>query len=413
MLPTVPFPPISLDDYREPAGDEAVERLREAARPLQGARLLQINSTAFGGGVSELLLTQMGLLRDLGIEAEWRLIEGSDPFFAVTKAVHNGLQGMDVPWTHDMETTYLDRLRANTPAFPDDHDYVVIHDPQPCALLALLEEEGRRRGAWIWRCHIDTSTPTEAIWDFFVPYIDRYDAAVFTAKEYARDGIEGPALAFIPPTIDPLSAKNGPVDDAKQADVARRFGVDRNRPIVTQVSRFDPWKDPLGVIDAFRIVQGSVPDAQLVMIGSMADDDPEGSEFLSETQRHAGDDPDIHLLTNLDGVGNAEVNAIQRTSTVIVQKSLREGFGLVVAEGMWKRKPVVGGNVGGIRLQIDDGTSGYIVDSVEACADRITHLIRDPDARARIGEAAHDRVRDHFLTLRELEDYLRLMNSLS
>ncbi len=409
MLPTVPFPPISLDDYRGPAGDEAVESLREAARPFKGARLLQVNSTAFGGGVSELLLTQMGLLRDLGIDAEWRLIDGSDPFFAVTKAVHNGLQGMDVAWTREMETTYLDGLRANVPAFPDDHDFVFIHDPQPCAILALLEDEGRRQGTWIWRCHIDTSAPREDVWDFFVPYIDRYDAAVFTAKEYVHAGIEGPSLAFIAPTIDPLSAKNGPIDASAQDDIARRFGIDRERPIIVQVSRFDPWKDPLGVIDAFRLVQESVPNAQLVMIGSMADDDPEGAEFLARTRRHADDDPDIHLLTNLDGVGNDEVNAIQRLSTVIVQKSLREGFGLVVAEGMWKRKPVVGGNVGGIKLQIDDGESGYLVDSVRECADRITHLIQHPDERDRLGEAAHDRVRDHFLTLRELEDYLRLI----
>ncbi len=412
MLPTVPFPPISLDDYREPAGDEAVERLREAARPLRGARLLQVNSTAFGGGVSELLLTQMGMLRDLGIDAEWRLIDGSNPFFAVTKAAHNGLQGMDVPWTRQMESTYLDRLRANVPEFPNDHDYAIIHDPQPCAIPALLEEEGRRRGKWIWRCHIDTSVPRRRVWDFFVPYIDRYDAAVFTAEAYAGRGIDGPALAFFTPTIDPLSDKNRPVDGSTQAAVAGRFGIDRDRPVITQVSRFDPWKDPAGVIDAFRLVQASVPGAQLVMIGSMADDDPEGTEFLAKTRLHAADDPDIHLLTNLDGVGNAEVNAIQRVSTVIVQKSLREGFGLVVAEGMWKNKPVVGGNVGGIRLQIDDGTTGYLVDSVQDCADRIMQLIGDPGECARLGAAAHARIRDRFLTLREVEDYLRLMTSL-
>ncbi len=412
MLPIVPVAPKRLADYVEAAGEEAVERLREAAMPLAGARVLQVNSTAYGGGVAELLHTQIPLMTDLGIDATWALMEGSDEYYAVTKAVHNGLQGAEVPWTDEMRATYRERIQANATELTEKFDFVMIHDPQPAGVLQVLDGEGRRAGKWLWRCHIDLSTPFAPVWDFFEPFVNRYDAAIFTMSDFAQPGVTGPKLAFIPPSIDPLSTKNCDVDEAMIAEVLHGFGIDQKRPIVTQVSRFDPWKDPMGVIDAFRLAREEVPGLQLIMAGSMAHDDPEGMEFLAMTEEHREGDDDIHLLTNLQNVGNLEVNVFQRASDIVVQKSTREGFGLVVAEGMWKEKPVIGGDVGGIRLQITDGETGFLVDSVETCAKRMIDLLRDPDLRVRIGRAGRDRVRERFLSLREVEDYLRLMTSL-
>lgn len=411
MLPTIPVPPKRVDEYREPAGEEAVDRLREAARPLLGARLLNVNSTAFGGGVAELLFTQVALLNDLGIETEWKILEGSDAFFAVTKAVHNALQGSEVDWSEDMALTYLESVAGNARGLTETYDYVVVHDPQPAALLALVEETRGRRGKWVWRCHIDLSAPHPAVWEFFAGYVNRYDAVVFTMADFGRPEVTRP-VQFIAPSIDPLSPKNTHVDADTIHEVLHRYGIDRHRPLVAQVSRFDPWKDPIGVIDTYRLVRKQHPDVQLVLVGIMAHDDPEAWELLRATEEHRASDPDIHLLTNLQEVGNLEVNALQRAAAVVIQKSLREGFGLTVSEALWKEKAVVGGRVGGIRLQIEDGVSGFLVDSVEACAERTVELLSEPDLRARLGWAGRERVRERFLATRELEDILRLLASL-
>ncbi len=409
MLPRVPIAIKRVDDYLEAAGADAVERLRQAAGPFEGARVLHLNTTAFGGGVAELLHTQVPLLRDLGIEAEWALVQGSEEYFNVTKAVHNALQGAEVVWTEQMREVYWERIRSNAEALTESFDFIVLHDPQPAGILAVAQELGRDQGRWLWRCHIDLSTPFEPVWRFFEPLVDRFDAAIFTMEDFAQPGLQRPVIAFIPPSIDPLSNKNTDMTPDMVLGICQHHGIDIDRPLMAQVSRFDPWKDPLGVVEAYRLVRRQVPGVQLLMAGSMADDDPEGLHYLELTAAHAGDDPDVHLLTNLDGVGDLEVNAFQRASDVIVQKSVREGFGLVVAEGMWKGRPVVGGNVGWIRLQIEDGRTGFLVDSVQACAERTIELFGDPDLRERLGEAGRERVRDRFLTLRELEDYLQLM----
>jgi len=371
-----------------------------------------VNSTNFGGGVAELLFTQVALMNDLGLPTDWRLIQGHEDFFTVTKAVHNALQGATVPWTEHMQEVYLDQCRENAAEFPDDYDFVIVHDPQPAAILAILEDAGRRRGKWAWRCHIDLSNSFAPVWDFYAGYVARYEGAVFTMKDFVQPGLDGPEVFLIPPSIDPISAKNAYVDAETIYECLSRYGVDRTRPIMTQVSRFDPWKDPVGVIEAYRLVKREIPDVQLVMIASMASDDPEGWHYLELTESSRENDPDIFLLTNLQGVGHLEVNAFQRASTVIVQKSIREGFGLVVAEGMWKERPVVAGNVGGIRLQIEDGENGYLVDSVEECAERVLTLLGDSTERASVGRAARERVRERFLTPRELEDYLRMLAAL-
>lgn len=412
MLPVVPVQPRRPDDYVEACGVEAVERLRDAARPLEGARVLHVNSTAFGGGVAELLHTHVPLTNELGIETVWMVIEGSDEFFAVTKAIHNALQGAEHRFTEDMQAIYREQIRESAERLPRDFDFVWIHDPQPVALIEEVEEAGERSGRWIWRCHIDLSAPYRQVWDLFEPIVNRFDAAIFTAPDYVQPGVVGPEVIFIPPSIDPLSLKNGPISEEAVAEIVDLFAIDGKRPIMTQVSRFDPWKDPLGVIDAYRLVNRDVPEVQLVLVGSLAHDDPEGMRYLELTSEHADGDPDVHILTNLDGVGDTAVNAIQRRSDVIVQKSLREGFGLVVAEGMWKGKPVVGGNVGGIRLQIEDGVSGYLVDSVPECAEAIVELLRNPETCRRMGAAGRERVRRHFLSVREVADQLRAMAKL-
>jgi trehalose synthase len=412
VLSPVPVPPRHVGELIEPAGEEAIERLRAAASALSGARILELNSTNFGGGVAELLFSQVGLMIDLGLHTEWRVMGGHEDFFAVTKAVHNALQGAEIEWTPQMQETYLKQNRENAAAWSEDYDFVIVHDPQPAAMLALLEEDGRRKGKWAWRCHIDLSNSYQPVWDYYAHWVSRYDAAVFTMGDFVRPGFEGPEVFLVPPSIDPLSTKNCWIGDRTSHEVLVRYGIDARRPILTQVSRFDPWKDPLGVIDAYRIVKESIPAAQLVMVASMAQDDPEGLHYLELTEEHRAGDPDVFLLSNLQGVGNLEVNAIQRESTVIVQKSIREGFGLVVSEGMWKERPVVGGNTGGIRLQIEDGVSGFLVDSVEQCAARVSELLADPALRATMGRVARERVKNNFLTPREIEDYLRMLAAL-
>ena len=404
--------PKRLDDYRESAGEEAVERLATAAAPLKGSRMIHLSSTAFGGGVAELLHTQIALLQDLGIEAEWQLIEGSDEFFNVTKLMHNALQGMAVPWTQGFEETYLERVRANVERFDSQADFVFAHDPQPLAMHTFLEEAGRLSGKWIWRCHIDLSQPMEQVWSFLAPHVTSYEAAVFTLDDYVKPGL-GPKIAVIPPSIDPLSPKNAYLDDDAVTEILTPYGIDRSRPLLTQVSRFDPWKDPLGVIDAYRIVKRHIPETQLAMVGSMADDDPEAWHFLEMAEEHRAGDADVHLLTNVQGaVGPTEVNAFQRASDIVIQKSIREGFGLTVSEGMWKKRPVIAGRAGGLRIQVKDGVTGYLVESPDQCAGRALELLRDEPLRTRMGQAGYELVRDRFLTLRELTEYLELLGSL-
>ncbi|HOR00597.1 MAG TPA: glycosyltransferase [Anaerolineae bacterium] len=410
MLQQVDIATKRLADYASIAGEEAVAEIRELAAPLRGARVLHINATAYGGGVAEILQTLVPLMRDVGLDAQWQVIAGADEFFTVTKACHNGLQGMPGPLTPEMQAIWRRYNELNAARLEGEYDYIVVHDPQPAGLLRYHGAQGGRH--WMWRCHIDTSHPNPAYWGFFAPYISEYEVGIFTSQQYVGPGACFKHLAIIPPTIDPLSPKNVLLPPEQARQVVARFGVDVGRPLITQVSRFDPWKDPLGVIDAYRIVKARVPGVQLALVGSMAADDPEGWYYLDKTSRHAGEDPDIHILHNFHGVGDVEVGAFQAVSDVVVQKSTREGFGLVVTEALWKGKPVIGGNVGGIPLQVVDGETGYLVDNVEQCAARMLHLLEHPGEAARLGRAAREHVRRHFLSTRHLADYLRLFQEL-
>jgi len=410
MLDKVELEEKDLSAYRAVVGDDTIEEIHRLAEPLQGARVVHVNATAFGGGVAEMLQTLVPLMREAGLDAEWRVIEGADEFFDVTKACHNGLQGADVAFTDEMKQIWKDYNRKNAEAFEGDYDFVIMHDPQPAGLRHYHENSGAR---WIWRCHIDTSEPNPDFWGFFAPFINEHDAGVFTMEQYVGPGVDFEELAIITPTIDPLAAKNAAMGLDKARGIVEEFDLDTTRPIATQISRFDPWKDPLGVIDAYRIVKEEVSDLQLALVGSMASDDPEGWYYLDKTIRHAGEDFDIHILHNFHGVAALEVGAFQTASDVIVQKSVKEGFGLTVTEGLWKGKPVIGGDAGGITLQIIDGETGFLVDSVEQCADRMQYLLEHPEEADKMGNAGRERVRENFLSTRHLADYLELFNALS
>lgn len=410
MLHQVEVEQKQLDDYRSIVGDEAIAEIRILAEPLRGARVVHINATAFGGGVAEMLYTLVPLMRDVGLEAEWQVIEGEEEFFNVTKACHNGLQGMDIPFTQEMRAIWQRHNQLNASKFEGNYDIIVVHDPQPAGLRHYYT--GGTRARWAWRCHIDTSHPNPAYWNFFAPYISEYEAGIFTMQQYVGPGVEFKHLAIITPTIDPLSPKNRPMDPATADKIVSRYGFDPRRPLMVQVSRFDPWKDPLGVIDAYRIVKQQIPELQLALVGSMASDDPEGWDYYDRTIRHAGEDYDIRILHNFHGIGNWEVNAFQTAADVVVQKSTREGFGLVVTEALWKGKPVVGGNAGGIPLQIIDGQTGFLVEDVEGCAEKALYLLQHPQETERMGQAAREHVRRHFLSAHHLANYLRLFREL-
>lgn len=411
MLKSVEVEPRHLAQYGLVVDGELLDAVRKEAEPLREARVLHLNATAFGGGVAEILHWLVPLMRAAGLDAEWQVIEGSEEFFGVTKAMHNGLQGMDLEFTPGMQETWERTNEANAHALEGQYDFVIVHDPQPAGMVHFCHPEVSK--SWVWRCHIDTSNANRAFWDYLVPYASAYDAYIFTMREFLGPGLSEEKLAVIPPRIDPLAPKNLPVPEGEMKTILQRFGVDPGRPLLCQVSRFDPWKDPLGVIDAYRLVKEEVPEVQLALVGSMASDDPEGWPYYDATLRHAGEDPDIVILHNFYGVGSREVAAFQSGADVVIQKSLREGFGLTVSEALWKGKPVVGGNAGGIRLQVLDGQTGYLVNSVEECAWRCTELLQNPDRARAMGEAGREHVRQNFLSIQHLRDYLSLLNRLT
>ncbi len=414
MLERVPVIAKNIDDYAEVVEPGTIERIRELAAPLAGARVLHVNATAYGGGVAELLATHVALLRDVGLQTDWEVMRGTDEFFHVTKTVHNALQGADVEWKRRNERVYLERVVDNATALEGEYDFVVIHDPQPAAIREFVrghrfDHDGAK---WIWRCHIDLTDANPRVWEFFRPYVEQYDASVWTMPQFVPASLKMDRVVQAPPSIDPLSVKNLDLAAPFVAEICRSYGVDPHRPIMCQVSRFDPWKDPVGVIQAYRLAREQVAGLQLVLAGSMATDDPEGFHYWEVCEEARAGDRDIHLLSNLQQVGSVQVNAFQRAAGVVVQKSLREGFGLTVSEALWKGRPVVGGRCGGITLQIEDGVSGYLVDSVEECAARCVEILADAETATRMGTAGREHVRSEFLSTRELEDWLRLFTDL-
>ena len=396
----------TLADYASIVGRSLVEEIRELAEPLKGKRVLHLSATAFGGGVSEILYTLVPLMRDVGLDVEWHVIYGREEFFNATKVMHNALQGNPQDLTDEQWEAWRRYNEMNARELTRGWDTCIVHDPQPAALHTLAPEKARN---WIWRCHIDLSTPNPATIERLLPYIKTYPASVFHMQQYVPAGMEG-TINIVPPAIDPLTPKNMAFSPEDSVYICEQFGIDIDRPLLCQVSRFDPWKDPLGVIDAYRIVKEQMPEAQLALVGSMATDDPEGWDFFNATIAHADRDPDVHILNNFNNVGAIEVNAFQSHADVLIQKSTREGFGLTVSEALWKGRPFIGGDVGGIPLQVTDGVSGYLVNSIEACAQRCLDIIEDPSLGRTLGRHGKEHVRANFLTPRYLRDYLRIFH---
>jgi trehalose synthase len=411
VLQPIPVGHKSLADYTHLVGRTLVEEIRELAAEAQGLRVLHLSATAFGGGVSEILYTLIPLMKDVGVEAEWQVILGREEFFNATKLMHNALQGNPQDLNAGEWAVWEQYNHLNAEALSEDWDVVIVHDPQPAGIRNLVPHKSKH---WVWRCHIDLSTPNEHTIARLSPYLTDYDAALFHMRDYVPAALNAssPRTYICPPAIDPLSPKNMALSPEDAAFVCDQFGIDVERPLITQVSRFDPWKDPRGVIDAYRIVHDEFPQVQLALVGSMATDDPEGWEFFNDTVAYADGDPDIYILNNLNNVGAIEVNAFQSQSDVLIQKSTREGFGLTVSEALWKARPMVAGNVGGIPLQIHDAETGYLVDSAEECAERVKAMLRDPDLGRRLARAGKEHVRKNFLTPRLLRDWLQIFKDL-
>ena len=408
MLQPVAVGHKTLADYTHLTGRPLVEEIRELAAGLRGLKVLHLSATAFGGGVSEILYTLVPLMRDVGIDADWQIMIGREEFYNATKLMHNSLQGSEQELSADEWRIFEQYNGINAAQLAGGWDVVIVHDPQPAAVRHHVPEKAAR---WVWRCHIDLSTPNPATLDRLVPFVAEYDASVFHLEQYVPEALNGRVgIHICPPAIDPLSPKNMALSPEDAAFVCDQFGVDVDRPLICQVSRFDPWKDPIGVIDAYRRVTAEIPDVQLALVGSMATDDPEGWEFFNSTLEYAQGDPDIKILNNLNNVGAIEVNAFQSQSDVVVQKSTREGFGLTVSEALWKARPTIAGNVGGIPLQIQDGESGYLVNTPEECADRALTILREPDVGKQLGRAGKEHVRKRFLTPRLLRDWLRIFS---
>lgn len=393
---------IRIEDYEPIIGAGTLDELRLLGRRLAGKRIVTINSTAVGGGVAEILNRMVPMCQQLGVDLRWEVMKGGEDFFAVTKRIHNALHGKAEPFTAADREVYQATTDANLATLDLDADILFIHDPQPAGLV---QARARRPDAgWLWRCHIDVSTPQRDVWDFLSDSVRGYDAAVFSAPAFTRD-LPMPQV-MIAPSIDPLSDKNRELTETEIDEVMLRLKVPRDKPIVTQVSRFDRLKDPLGVVEAFKLAR-QYNDCRLVLAGGSATDDPEGAEVLAQVQAAAADDPDIHILA-LPPTANVEINAIQRASTIVLQKSLKEGFGLTVSEALWKGKPVIAAAVGGIPLQIAHRYSGILTHTVEGTAFWIKQLLNAPDYAQRLGQNGREHVRTNFLLTRHLRDYLLL-----
>lgn len=394
-----PKPIVQIDDYAQYVGQETVARVKEKAKAIQHLHITHVNSTYYGGGVAVLLGSLTLLMNSLGIKTGWRVIQGSPDFFSITKKMHNALQGGEINLSDLKQEIYENVVYENAVRNHLTHDRVIIHDPQPLPIV----KHYTKRGPWIWRCHIDLSNPNRELWEYLQQYVERYDAVIFSLKEYAQD-LDTPQVFFMP-AIDPFSIKNKEMSDEEIQERLDHYDIPTDLPIVTQISRFDRWKDPQGVIDAFDQARQQI-DATLVLLGNVATDDPEGAEvYQSLLDRR---EKRIKIISQED---TALVNALQRRSAVVLQKSKREGFGLTVTEAMWKGTPVIGGNVGGIRYQIEDGENGYLVSTVEEAADRIVKLVQDEDLRQRMGEKARQTVKEKFLMIRLVEQHLDLMNA--
>jgi trehalose synthase len=398
-----------LDAYTQVAGQDVVAHLRQLAKPLKGMKIIHVNSTRVGGGVAEILEKLVPLMQEMGIDTEWEVIKGSDLFYQCTKNMHNGLQGNNIRIPDNQIEAYEKGNWENGEEMRqklEQAQFVFIHDPQPAPLLSHCPN---RKGKWVWRCHIDASHPFRPVWKYLRRFVANYDASIFSLADFAQR-LPLPQY-IIPPSIDPLSDKNRDLPSSEISAVFTEFQLDPERPLLVQVSRFDRFKDPIGVIQAYKLVKKFVPHVQLVLAGGEATDDPEGAQVLKEVNDNAAGDPDIHVLL-LPPDAHRTINALQRAADIVLQKSIKEGFGLTVTEAMWKGKPVIGGNTGGIRLQVVNFNTGFCVNTPEGAALRIRYLLHNREKMVQMGEKAREFVRDNFLLTRHLREYLTLITSL-
>jgi len=392
-----------IGDYASIVGAEEVAGIRQLANKVRGERVIHINATHFGGGVAEILTRTVPLARSLGLDISWQTIKGDERFFSITKEIHNGLQGKEGKLLTDGDwSAYLNTVKDNFASLDLGGDLVIIHDPQPLPLVSF-----KRGGKWVWRCHIDTSQPNDSVWEGIAGLVKKYDLAIFSMEKYIPKNLGIGALVDHP-TIDPLAPKNVKMTPDEVQGILEKYGVDPERPIIGQVGRFDPWKDPLGVIRTYRLIREKIPSVQLLMIGSFAKDDPEAAEWYGKTVDFAGGDRNIFILSNREGVGDMEVNAFQRAMSVALQLSIKEGFGLTVTEALWKGVPVVAKRAGGITLQVIDGSTGFLVDSYEEAALKTTMLLKRAWLARELGDRGEDHVRMNFLITKAMRNYLRM-----
>jgi len=398
-----------IDKYAAVTGPAVIEQLKQLARPLKGMRVVHVNSTRVGGGVAEILHKMIPLMNDLGIQTSWEVIEGNDDFYACTKMMHNAIQGNQLKIPERLLDVYEKTNQQNAEQLQGtlrDADVVFIHDPQPAAILNQIDD---RKGKWVWRCHIDANKPLRSVWKYLRNHIQHYDASIFSLAAFAQP-LPHP-IFLIPPSIDPLNDKNMELPEEERKAIYQDFNLDPDRLLLVQVSRFDRFKDPVGVIEAFLAAKRFVPGLQLVLAGGEASDDPEGAQVYEEVKVAAMDEADIRVL-QLPGDAHRTINALQNAATVIIQKSIREGFGLTVTEGMWKQKPVIGGDTGGIRLQVVNHHTGFLVNSPGGAALRIRYLLKNQGKMVEMGIKAKEFVRENFLITRHIREYLTLMLSL-
>jgi len=395
----------SIVQYADIIGQDSVNEIIEIAETLKDTSLIHINSTKIGGGVAEILQNLIPLASSIGFDMRWQVMKGAPEFFDVTKSFHNALQGMDLPLTESMKDIYFKYNREFADSMDLDSDLLVVHDPQPAPLIEMLKD----RKKILWRCHIDLTNANLTYWNFIQKIITKYDALIFSLDKYVHKDVSEKRIYFVPPSIDPLSDKNKSLPPETILKTLQKFDIDSEKPIVTQISRFDYWKDPLGVIESYKLVKMKVPDSQLILIGNMAHDDPEGQEWFEKTSRKAEEVEDVHMLLNLDDL---EVNSFQRASDVVIQKSIREGFGLTVTEALWKGTPVVGTKVGGIPLQVIDGLTGFLVSDIREAADRIVQLLKKHNLAKVLGLQGREHIKRNFLITRHLKDYMEIQTEL-
>lgn len=403
------LPKRDVRDYKGIVGNEVINNILDMASELGGYSVTHVNSTSFGGGVAEILHSLVPLFNSLGIRTVWEVIEAPPEFFNVTKKIHNALQGAKIDLSDDEKKLYLSVNKINAEKVLQlSSDVVIIHDPQPLAVRKFLSN-GRR---WVWRCHIDLSTPYRSVLKFISELLKGYNASIYHMKEFIHPNIPTSKKFVIPPSIDPLNDKNKELTYSEIVKILSKFDVDLEKPIIVQVARFDPWKDPFGAINTYKLVKRKIPNVQLLLISSMAHDDPEGWIYFEKTVRYACGDSNIRFLTNLIGVGPLEVNAFQRAADVALQLSIKEGFGLAVAEALWKKTPVVARPSGGIVMQVINGATGYLVNSVEEAANKIIYLLKNPDIRKKLGEEGHKLIKENFIVTKHIERYLRTLKEL-